>query len=208
MSGNTGQNSTTIFPIPSVPLVDERGRITPAWYRVFVTLVQRSGGTGGRVTPLPPEPFQVGLFDVFGSTAGQDADVGAGLQLTLAGMETRTLDDLLFLGMQQAQKEQIVTFGFDLGKEVSFDQTFFLPALGVPADPDTITVGASPYAYAPGFDGFATVSGGTVTGITVSRDAGVTNVATGVIAGVFPLSLMDTLTITYTVAPTITFFRR
>lgn len=207
MSGNTGQASTTVFAIPTAPFVDERGRITPPWYRLIVSLVQRSGGTAGRITPLPPEPFQVGLFDAFGGSTGPEAS--AALQLSLAGMETRTLDDMLFLGMQQAQQEQIVTFGFDLGRNQDEQATtLFLPALGPPAEPEAITVGASPYAYAPGFDGFATVSGGTVSSITISRDAGVTNVATGVVAGIFPLSLMDTLTITYTVAPTLTFFRR
>ncbi|CAB4121152.1 hypothetical protein UFOVP154_35 [uncultured Caudovirales phage] len=70
-----------------------------------------------------------------------------------------------------------------------------------------ITVGASAYVYTAPFDGMVTVSGGTVTGLDISRD-GTTYLATGVLAGAIPVSRLDKLKVTYAVAPTMTFFPR
>ena len=83
-----------------------------------------------------------------------------------------------------------------------------LQELPWPAAPEGIVVGASPFSFSPGFDGFTTITGGTVSAITLSRDGGATIFSTGLLLGVFPLSLSDTLTITYSVVPTVTFFRR
>lgn len=219
--------STLIFPIPSAPLVDERRQVTPAWFRFFISILQRTGGVAGRETPLPPEPFQVGLFE-FGTGSGGGSELGLdALQLALPlptppvdafqtfllpaldGATTNTFDDLHYLALQQGIVEQTAGLNLAGQQEEQVVNPVLLPApISVPAVPEGITVGASPYSFSPGFDGFAVVSGGTVTGITVSRDNGATTFATGVLAGLFPLSLMDTLILTYTVAPTLTFFRR
>lgn len=66
-----------------------------------------------------------------------------------------------------------------------------------------ITVGASPFAYTALAEGTVTVSGGTVSAISITR--GATVVPTGVTAGVFPLSQGDIITVTYSVLPTMNF---
>ena len=178
----------TVFPIPQAPLVDASGRVTTAWFRFFISLVQRTGGTGGRITPEPAEPFQVGLFDF---APQGEMEVG---QLVL-DLGQRTVPPAAPWWPETPPKLQPLL-------------SLFLPAIGSPAAPDAVTVGASPYSYSPGFDGFAVVSGGTVSNISVSRDGGATTFTTGEITGIFPLTLSDTLILTYTVVPTLTFFRR
>jgi len=70
-------------------------------------------------------------------------------------------------------------------------------------DPAVITVGASPYTYTAEADGLLIVAGGTVSQIAYLRNA--TSVPLGVIAGSVQVLSGDAITITYTVAPTVTF---
>ncbi len=67
----------------------------------------------------------------------------------------------------------------------------------------TETVGASPYVFTATVRGFMAVFGGTVSAISIGR--GVSNVNAGLLSGIFPLSAGDTLTVTYTVVPTMYF---
>lgn len=93
-----------------------------------------------------------------------------------------------------------------------------LPAAAVPDDytppnpraqpVQAITVGASPYTYTAPFDGMVAVSGGTVTGLDISRDGGSTFLATGVLAGCVPVARLDQVQFTHAGAPTATFFPR
>jgi len=67
----------------------------------------------------------------------------------------------------------------------------------------TITVGASPFSYTAPFSGAVAVSGGTVSVIAVIRQG--TAVTTGQTAGMIAVSKFDTLKVTYSAAPTMTF---
>ena len=65
--------------------------------------------------------------------------------------------------------------------------------------PTAVTVPASGVAYTPSttINTILYVSGGTVTGIAIN------GVATGLTSGVFPMKANDTITFTYTTAPTV-----
>lgn len=71
--------------------------------------------------------------------------------------------------------------------------------------PTAQTVGASPYTYTntTGNDQSEIVQGGTVTKIEYSRNGGAF-IDVGTVAGMFTLSPLDSLRVTYTVVPTIT----
>lgn len=71
----------------------------------------------------------------------------------------------------------------------------------------SVTPSGSPYSYRATQGGTLLVQGGTVSMVSLSRD-GVTNFNTGQTQGVFPLSQGDTLIITYSVAPNLTFVPR
>ena len=73
--------------------------------------------------------------------------------------------------------------------------------LGSNSAPTAITIGASPFAFTLPGKGAVLVVGGTVTGITITR-GGSGALATGVVAGVFPGSKGDIVTVTYTAVPT------
>ena len=76
---------------------------------------------------------------------------------------------------------------------------------GLPPAVETgVTVAPTPFRYTAPSRGFLIVQGGTVSLIQFTRDANI-NYTTGQTAGCFPLSFGDTLIITYTVTPTVTF---
>lgn len=87
---------------------------------------------------------------------------------------------------------------------------FLLTTDGVLPDPApraqpvaVITVGASPFTFTATSSGALAVAAGTVSAIALIRQ-GVT-VPTGVTAGLLPISRLDQVQITYTVAPTVNF---
>ena len=70
-----------------------------------------------------------------------------------------------------------------------------------PAAP--VTVGASPYTWSAPFTGCLSITGGTVSAISIIRQG--TTVATGITAGLVPVSKLDQVKITYSVLPTVVF---
>lgn len=68
-----------------------------------------------------------------------------------------------------------------------------------------ITVGASVFDYVAPAQGLVILTGGTVTVISIGRNGVFTT--TGLIVGVFPVSRKDTVRVTYSVIPTMTFIR-
>jgi hypothetical protein len=66
-----------------------------------------------------------------------------------------------------------------------------------------LTPGASPWGYTALFSGSVAITGGTVSDIALARQG--TSIATGLIAGLIPVSRGDTVTVTYSVVPTATF---
>lgn len=63
----------------------------------------------------------------------------------------------------------------------------------------SVTVGASPFAYAAPMDGVLIVSGGTISLITYGRQAAVS--ALGLVSGVIPVQKGDVITITWLLTP-------
>lgn len=73
-----------------------------------------------------------------------------------------------------------------------------------PSAESAVSVGTSPFTYTAVRGGFVIVQGGTVSLVQFSRD-GLTNHTTGATQGCFPLSQGDSLIVTYSVAPSMTF---
>ena len=88
----------------------------------------------------------------------------------------------------------------------SKDWFFFWQGLwkGIPPGNESpLTLAGSPFLYTAPTRGFVIVNGGTVSNVQFNRSG--QNYITGAIAGCFPVSAQDILTITYSVAPTVTF---
>lgn len=81
-----------------------------------------------------------------------------------------------------------------------------LAKLSVPPPVQAVVAGASPYSFPVPDDGILVVQGGTVSLIELGR--GGTFVATGLTTAVIPVSRGDQVRITYTVAPTLNYFRK
>ena len=83
-------------------------------------------------------------------------------------------------------------------------QLFLAQMVAQPGPIATITVGASPFDYQASQSGhLLLLIDGTVSDVSLSR--GRVTISTGQVAGFFPMALGDTLTITYTVLPTVYF---
>lgn len=76
-----------------------------------------------------------------------------------------------------------------------------------PPAPVSITVTASPFVWtnAGPLNGFVTVSGGTVSLVELSQN-GSAFIAQGAVSGQYAVNLNDQIRVTYSVAPTMTFF--
>lgn len=77
--------------------------------------------------------------------------------------------------------------------------------LSATAPLSSVAVGASPYTYVAPDNGKLVVQGGTVSLIELGRKSSF--VTTGIIAGLVPVARGDQVRITYTVVPTVTFFK-
>lgn len=82
-------------------------------------------------------------------------------------------------------------------------QRFFNALVRAAAPAAAVTVGASPFSFTAGSFGYLAVSGGTVSGITITR--GTTVIPTGQTSGMIPVANMDVVTITYSGLPTVNF---
>ena len=81
---------------------------------------------------------------------------------------------------------------------------FMNPASVLNSAQVAVTPGASPFAYTAATYGNLVIQGGTVSAITLTRPGGAA-VTLGVTAGMFPVQANDVVTVTYSVAPTMTF---
>jgi hypothetical protein len=70
-----------------------------------------------------------------------------------------------------------------------------------PSSETTLTLGASPWSYQAPAKGFVIIRGGTVSAVQFTRSV---TTLTGQTQGVFPMSQGDTLAITYSVLPSLT----
>lgn len=69
-----------------------------------------------------------------------------------------------------------------------------------PLNTTSVTVGASPFTYTATRDGFVSITGGTVTGVSYSRQGSSVSVGT---PSVVPVKKGDAVVITYVVLPTV-----
>ena len=76
---------------------------------------------------------------------------------------------------------------------------------GLPQPEEAATVGASPFSYTAVIRGQAHIGGGNVSLVEFSRN-GTDWFDTGITAGFVEMDRTDTIRITYSVAPTLTFF--
>ena len=80
---------------------------------------------------------------------------------------------------------------------------YLLSFASAPAPEQSVTIGASPTTFKASVNGRMLVQGGTVSAIQLVRQS---TYSTGLTSGYIPLSIGDQLTVTYSVAPTLTWF--
>ena len=83
-------------------------------------------------------------------------------------------------------------------------QRFFNALVSAPAAISAVTPTGSPFSFTAGQSGMLVITGGTVSGVTLTRNTSTITVPTGAIA----MANRDVAEITYAVAPTINFVPR
>lgn len=73
----------------------------------------------------------------------------------------------------------------------------------IPTAPQAVTVGGSPYTYTAPSNGMLVIAGGTVSLVQYGRAGTLTTL--GLVSGLIPMRVGDTVKTTYAVAPTMTF---
>lgn len=172
------------IPPESVPSVDENRRFTHNWYLYIYNLGQAVLGATGV------------------SAAAYSAQVNADLDADIASIDALGLIQRV-TNLEQQQG--------DIPDPLSAPQTVSDSLLQDPvprAQPaQVLTPGGSPWVYTALQDGWLILNGGTVSAIALSRD-GTTFYATGLTSGVYPMSRLDQTKVTYSGAPTATYFPR
>jgi hypothetical protein len=82
---------------------------------------------------------------------------------------------------------------------------YLLSFTSAPAKEIAVTVGASPTDYTAVSNGTLLVVGGTVSSIALKR---LNSITTGLTSGLIPLSVGDTVTLAYSVIPTLVWYPR
>lgn len=176
--------ATTLTLFPSrIRFVNADGTLTPEAYRALQVLVERSGGILG--------DNGVDVFGDFGDLNGSSSQDSSFTDTVVQATEVDQLADMV------QQLAQIETFAPDVIQPLT-DKSMTLP--------EAVTVGASPYSYTARRDGYLAVTGGTVTKQEYGRRGVFTDV--GLLTSMLPILQGDTMRVTYTAAPTITFIPR
>lgn len=89
------------------------------------------------------------------------------------------------------------------GKPNTIWMRFFNALVAPPATIAAVTVGATPFSYTAGGPGTLSVTGGTVSSITLRRNT--VTMATGLTSGLIPMANRDIVTIAYSGLPTVNF---
>jgi hypothetical protein len=228
----------TASNFPSGAPVDSKGSLTPQWRQFFLTLFNRTGGTGGNDSAALLaliEGLQKALDDLAAEINGDvlaleptvfpSVDIGA--QLSVLGISVEQAFAAI-AAIQQA----IPAYG-EAFSATGIPQTFpdvvgeprmaALALTDVPTDmvfspqsagggaaqsPYAATPGASPFKYTATFRQALHITGGTISAISYSR--GASSFPVGIVTGgqLVELSAGDAVTITYSVGPTLTVIPR
>jgi hypothetical protein len=166
-------------------------RIETNWWLFLYNLSQQVLG-GGSSSGLPASA----LIELGGVDSDANDTDAISLRLPIENLEITGQPEIDTYALLQP-----------LSNALLLAQDALLPDPVAQAQPvSSISVGASPATYTAAYNGSAVVVGGTVSAIALTRQG--TSVATGLTAGIFPLSRGDGLVITHTGAPTATFLPR
>ena len=181
--------SQILPPTARLGTVDQDGNVTidKNWWYLIYNLCQEvlANGQGLNAAAV------IALDEIDSDAADADASV---LGLPISNLQRQVLESPQVTSNDLPDIARALLWGQDILWQDP-------PAAAQPVVP--ITPGASPYSYTAPFWGSVAVTGGTVSAIAISRQG--TSIATGLTVGVFPVARGDVLTVTYSVAPTITF---
>jgi hypothetical protein len=181
----------SIIPFPSTS-PDGKTPLSPVWMNFLQAIWNRTGGAAGGAFAGTTGNSAV-QFNVETATNPSNAVPLAQLQAGYAA-----------IGGNQAQAFFVgnSTAGTNTAVRRTQADALYVGYTSTPAAIEPITATGSPFAYTATAGGVVVVTGGTVTGIALTRGSAV---AMGQTTGNFPVRNGDILTVTYSASPTMTF---
>lgn len=198
--------STTVlsnFPFQG-DLLDENGNITQQWRLFFQGMYNR---LGGQTAPSNA---------VLGGAANDSAVAVAAVNVNtnkntvaVAGLTTTSNANAATVSSLSAISAANATTVTNLTTTTNNNTTAITNLTAVVNAPPglvvAIVVGASPFTFKALQKAALIVTGGTVSALQITRD-GMAFYNTGSVSGMFPLSTNDSIVVTFSTAPIITFF--
>lgn len=170
-----------LFP-SRVRFVNDDGTLTSEAYRTLQALVDRTGGVIG---DAGADTFSADSFQ-----GAADSSNSAGDVVAQSSEVTAYLDQIAQPSSSDALTEMVMQPQQDRAMTA----------------PESVSVGASPFTFMADRDGFVVVAGGTVSQQEYGRGTTFTNV--GLLTSMLPIMLGDSIRVTYSAAPAITFIPR
>ena len=192
-----------IIPNQTIPFVDKDGLVEINWYLFLYNIYKQLFSTqAGAVTLTSGTDIPMIEIDAANTDAIQDRRLALNVAMLFPDFEPIPLPGEL---------ASLQTFDADVGpslRELANAMVLALDGLLPDAVPQAqpsqaVTVGLSPYTFTASSNGALVIVGGTAALISIIRQGVL--IPSGLVDGIFPMSRLDQVRITYTIAPTVTF---
>ena len=207
------QTVLTNLPVQG-EMLDENGHLTQQWRLFFQALYTRIGGQLAPSNAVLAIVSNATNGNVAGltSTSNANATTVAGLSTTSASNATTVTGLAAATASNTTAIQSLITATNSNTTSIASlltttnQNTAAIAALNAaPAAVMPVTVTASPFSYKALNKGAVAVSGGTVQSIQLTRD-GTAFYNVGLVDGIIAMSTNDSVVVTYTTAPVMTFF--
>lgn len=194
------------IPLPNAPLLRPDGRIAEVWWRFFLQLFNRTGGSNGTdpgvvfvgldvdaPLAIAPQTEQIGLETLHAMARDSSAGLAPADILAASLEQQRTFDPLMGVGSQDTALEPMI-FACSQGHSAQAAAS--------------VVVTTSPMSFLCTERAALHVAGGTVSALSYQRGAVSMALDVAATGQLIELSSGDVLEITYSSAPTLTLIPR
>lgn len=193
---------------------DENGNLTQQWRLFFQDLYTRVGGNQAPTNSTLATSGNTNAGAITSLTTQTNSNTTAITGLTtsnsnnataISNLTTTTNGNTTSINNLTTTSNNNATTVSNLTTSTNANTTAIATLNAAPGAVVVVTVGASPFVYKASQKGALVISGGALRRVEITRD-GTTFYSTGAFRGMFPLSTNDSIRVTFTTAPVLTYF--
>ncbi len=196
------------FPTPQTPIMDGKGNINRIWQKFFVSLWIRTGSANASDDYFAYcNGDAAKVFNAQTATTATEVPPLAQVQALDATVQSNA--ETFATNAASTAQSNAETFATNAASTAQSNAEMYALnqiQLGTGAAFSSLTAGASPYTFTAAAVGHLLVSAGTVSAITLNR--GSASLPLPSVSGFIPLDNTDSVTITYSAAPTLNWIPR